>query len=137
MKKFLLIIAVFLGSLTAFSQNPSVPARIGNRTGCTIYVKLMVTDINCNMTLSTTYVVPPYTVIGTLPPPAGWWYDGAWVVDNAAFSIGCFYEKVSVPWALCTPYNVSETGASCCGPVLTASWGLGGTAAAPFLIIHQ
>lgn len=138
MKNVILTLILAFSATFAMSQNPSVAARLGNRTACTIYVKLMQVDNTCNMTLTTTYVIPPFSVITTAVPPAGSWYDGALVADNAAFDIACYYEKVSVPWALCTPYNTDEVDASCCGPNLISSWtAAGGTPASPFLVVYQ
>lgn len=137
MKNIIFALAFMVSSMVATAQNPSAPARIGNRTGCTMYVKMMITDLSCGITLSTTYIVPPYTVIGTATPPPGFWYDGALVDDNPGFTGVCYYQKVSVPWALCTPYPSAVIAPSCCGPLLKSDWNLGGSAAAPFLIIYQ
>ncbi len=136
MKRLLLTLVVALLTLAASAQPPSNPMRIGNRTACTIYVKVMEVDASCGMTL-TTYVVPGYGVITTLPPAPGSWYEAALVADTPTFNYLCYYEKVSTPWAMCTPYNTSETDVSCCGPTLTSSWIMGGSPASPFLIIYQ
>lgn len=137
MKNLILVLSILFGSLAASAQNPSVPARIGNRTACTMYVKLMRVNPGCNLTLTTTYVVPPFSVITTAAPPPGEWYDAALVSDDPMFNPMCYYQKVSVPWALCTPYGVTVTGPSCCGPNLISTWAAGGLPSSPFLIIYQ
>lgn len=137
MKNLVVTLALAFSTLFAAAQNPSVPARIGNRTACTIYVKMMITDISCGLTLSTTYAVPPFGVIATLAPPPGTWYDGALVDDDPTFSGTCYYQKLSVPWALCTSYPTVAAAPSCCGPVLISDWNMGGSPLAPFLVIYQ
>ncbi len=137
MKNLVLIACILFGSVAAMAQNPNAPARIGNRTACPMYVKLMVTDMACNLSLTATYVVPPYTVIGVPAPGPGTWYDGALVDDTPTFSGACYYQKVSVPWALCTPYPSSVINSSCCGPMIKSDWNLGGSPANPFFIIYQ
>ncbi|MFT5821557.1 MAG: hypothetical protein ACI8ZM_002810 [Crocinitomix sp.] len=138
MKNLLLIITIVFGGLTASAQPPSVKAQLINKTSCPIYVKLMLTNSSCGVSLTTVYAIPPHSSLLSAAPPAGYWYDAA-LVDNSATFTGTLYTKVRQPWAVCTGYyNVTETGTtSCTPPVATVTWSYGTSSAAPVLIIYD
>lgn len=135
MKNLLLVLAIAFGSLTANAQLPPAPAHLINKTSCPIYVKLMILDGSCGLTLSTTYMLPPHTDMMSPPPPTGTWYDAA-LVDSSPTFTGTLYTKVSLPMAACTSYNVSEPGVTPCGAV-NVTWAYTSTPTAPVLIIHD
>ncbi len=127
MKNLILIISIFFGSFASIAQFPSTPAKIVNKTSCHMYVILFMSDASCILTNSTTYAIPPHTVFTSPAPSPGSWYEYAFIADTPTANPSCYYQKVDVPWASCTTLSSQETGASCCGPMITSTWIIGGS----------